>query len=147
MLLGLDEWAPKNEKGAAPLIGPGRMPGDRGLEPVRMVGYSPDKRTLMHAKVALCCGVWSWESDFGETKYELEPMGVWLGSANWTKNASQHIEFGAWSTDEHLCRAALKFMTAVIKASEPLSSEALNPDPELAEAEFDDAAMAEYLDL
>jgi hypothetical protein len=73
-------------------------------------------------------------------------MSVWVGSANWTEMAAQHIEFGAWTADEKLCAAALEFMTSVIKASEPLSSAAPGPLPELAAADWDDAAFIEYLE-
>lgn len=145
-LLGLDEWGPRDEKGNPPLIGPtDRMPGDRGLEPVRMLGYAPDQRPLMHAKLAVCCGAWSWEGEFGEINDYLTPMSVWMGSANWTQGSAQHIEFGAWTSDEQLCKTALEFMTAVITASEPLSSAAPGPVPELTRADWDDAAMYDYL--
>jgi hypothetical protein len=146
-LLGLELWGPRDAAGNPPLIGPsGRLPGDRPLDPVRVLGYAADKRPLMHAKLAVCCAAWRWEGDFGEEVDHLTPLSVWMGSANWTQAAARHIEFGAWSSDKQLCQVALEFLTAVIKASEPLSSAASGPLPELTEGDFDDAAMSEYLD-
>jgi hypothetical protein len=146
MLLGLETWGPRDSSGNPPIIGPtGPMPGARQLEPVRLLGYSQNGGPLMHIKLAVCCGAWRWEGEFGEELENLTPLGVWIGSANWTQNAAQHIEFGAWTTDEALCKSALEFMTAVIKASEPLTSAAPAPLPELSQATWDDEAMTDYL--
>jgi hypothetical protein len=144
MLLGLHDWGPADENRQGPLIEPGaRLPGDRILEPIRVLGYSEPALPLLHAKVAVCCGAWEWENDGGGIDDILTAMSVWVGSANWTKLAAKHIEFGAWSTDEQLCETALGFLTAVIRASEPLDSSAFSPIPELVRGEWDDEAFAE----
>jgi hypothetical protein len=60
-LLRLEEWGPRDEVGNPPVITPGRrMPGQRTLEPVRMVGYRDvmRKAPLLHAKLAVCCACW-----------------------------------------------------------------------------------------
>jgi hypothetical protein len=102
---------------------------------------------LLHVKLAVRCGAWWAEDDFGEEIAYLTTLSVWMGSANWTESASYHIEFGAWSTDEQLCATALAFMTSVIRASEPLSSLAPGPLPELVPADWDDDAFAWYYDV
>ena len=146
-LLGLEDWGPRQSDGTPQLIGPGsEMPGDRDLEPVRVLGYAADQGPLMHIKLAVCCGSWWQEGEFGEETHHLTPLSVWMGSANWTQKAALHIEFGAWTTDERLCQVALDFMTAVIKASEPRGSPAPGPLPEMTAADWDDDAFWEYDD-
>jgi hypothetical protein len=142
-LLGLAEWGPTDAEGRGPLIGPGGpMPGDRGLEAVRVLGYLGESGTpLLHAKMAVCCGAWTWENEGGGWDDILTPMNVWIGSANWTHSARGHIEFGAWSSDDALCQHALSFLQSVIVASEPLTSVAPGPMPELRPGEYDDDAF------
>jgi hypothetical protein len=133
-LLGLGDWGPLDEPGR-PIVDPyGPEPGSRELEPVRMVGFDSANSPLLHAKLAVCCAAWQ-SSDEPEVD-NLDPLSVWMGSANWTDAASDHIEFGAWSRDRLLCEAALQFMTAVVRASEPLTSTAPGPLPELAPVEY-----------
>jgi hypothetical protein len=86
------------------------------------------------------------DDDFPGGEFQiLTPMSVWLGSANWTRGAANHIEFGVWTTDKALCSTVLDFMKSVIRASEPLASAAPGPLPELVEADWDDEAFIEYM--
>jgi hypothetical protein len=98
---------------------------------------------LLHAKLAVCCAAYTWEGDLGGWQDHLLPMSVWMGSANWTKQSDLHLEFGAWTTDPTLAKAALEFMTDVIRVSEPMPSKAERPSPELVEGQWDAAAFAE----
>lgn len=145
LLRGLETWAPA-EGGRPPVIGPySRL--DRELEPVRVAGWNkPGERPpLLHAKLAVCCAAWRWEGEMGGTDDLLTPMRVWMGSANWTRKSAWHLEFGAWSADTALASAALEFMTALVKISEPFGTEAERPRPQLVAGEWDDEAFAEVL--
>jgi hypothetical protein len=148
-LLGdLEFWGPP-EGGRPPIIHPSHIPGHRALEPVRVVGWrrqGNEQVPLLHAKLAVCCAAYTWEGEMGGWDDHLLPMSVWMGSANWTTHSRRHLEFGAWSTDPPLAEAALEFITDVIKASEPLPSQAERPSPQLVEGEWDDDAFAELAD-
>ena len=144
---GLDDWLPP-ERGHPAVIGPGRPPEDRELGPVRVAGWlkvGDHFAPLLHSKVALCCVAHSADNPIGVWTEYLEPVSVWLGSANWTKASADHLEFGLWIADPALLEATLDYITAVIKISEPPSSNAARPSPELVQAEWDDAAFAEAL--
>jgi len=148
LLRDLQDWGPSDEGGRHPVVHPYHMPGDRGLEPVRVVGWrqrGKEKVPLLHAKLAVCCAAYTWESDGGGWDDHLLPMSVWMGSANWTTASQWHIEFGAWSHDEALAKDSLDFLTAVIKLSEPQGSVAGRPSPELVAGEWDDDAFAELM--
>ena len=145
-LLGdLATWGPL-ERGRPPMIGPGSPLWDRELEPLRVAGWKKFSKQLLHAKLAICCAAWSWEGEMGQWDTTMTPMSIWMGSANWTQNSPQHLELGAWSTDAELAAAALEFVIAVIKISEPYGAGPGGPEPQLVEGEWDDAAFAEVLD-
>ena len=144
LLRELATWGPP-ENGRRPVIGP---PGleDRDLEPVRVAGWKLAKNTpLLHAKLAVCCAAWRWENDFGGWDDLLTPISVWLGSANWTQYSRSHLEVGLWSSDQSLMEAAVEFIMAVVKISEPFGAGPGGPQPQFVEGEWDDAAMAEAL--
>jgi len=120
---------------------------EQELEPVRMLGWTREKRgrsvPLLHAKVAVCCAAYGWEGEFATWNHSLEPLSVWLGSANWTQWSPKHLEFGAWTTDRALTSTAFEFVSDVIRSSEPRSSVESRPSPNLVEGEWDDDAFAE----
>ena len=145
-LLGDLELGGPPEKGRRPIIGPSRLPGDRDLEPVRVVGWRKrgnEPVPLLHAKLVVCCVAYRWEGEMGGWEDHLLPMRVWMGSANWTHQAHQHLEFGVWITDPALAESALEFIADLVKVSEPLPSQAVSPIPEFVEGEWDDNAFAE----
>ena len=76
-------------------------------------------------------------------QFRFEPKRAWLGSANWTKHASQHLEFGLWTTDAVLVERTYRFVLDVIRFSEPFDTATDHPEPELIAAEWDDAAPHE----
>lgn len=145
LLSELTTWAPR-ERGRPPSIGPSSPIWDRELEPVRVAGYKAVGRQLLHAKLAVCCAAWRWEGEMGGWDDLFTPMSVWMGSANWTQKSPLHVELGAWSTDGDLAVAALEFLTAVIKISEPYGAGPGGPQPQLVEGEWDDAAFVEVLE-
>jgi hypothetical protein len=70
---------------------------------------------------------------------------VWWGSANWTQQARNHLELGAWSDDPALVRAATEFLDDLITFSEPLGSVSPGAEPDLARLDYDDEAMREAM--
>jgi hypothetical protein len=145
-LTGFELVLPRAD-GQAQLVGPGGPLDDENeFGPIRVVGWSGYKGDpLLHAKLAVCCEMDTVEM-FGREERRLSPIRAWVGSANWTEKASEHVEVGVWIGDQNFAHRALQFLLNVIRASEPLSDfPPRMPTPEFAEAEIDDAAMAEYL--
>lgn len=87
-----------------------------------------------------------WDSDewpdWG-VHFRFEPKLAWLGSANWTKGAAQHLEFGLWTTDPDLVDSTFQFVVDVIRFSEPFDTATDHPEPELVAAEWDEDAFRE----
>jgi hypothetical protein len=147
LLHAIQDWGPP-DGGRPPVITPHNYEAfhERVLTPVRVVGSKAnnnEKVGMLHAKLAVCCAAYTWEGEMGGWDDHLMPMSVWMGSANWTALSGRHLEFGAWTTDPALAEAALEFMAALIKTSEPWGSRAQRPSPEMVEAEWDDAGFAE----
>jgi hypothetical protein len=144
----LQYWGPRHD-GQAPVISPGTAQDfeERLLEPVRVLGWRKRGKEqpvpLLHAKIAVCCAAYGWDGEFGGWDEHLMPLSVWMGSANWTTWSAKHLEFGAWSTDELLTKAAFEFVIDVIRASELRDSSAPLPTPQLVEGKWDDDAFAE----
>lgn len=98
------------------------------LDAVRVWGHAGDGRNpYMHAKL-LVLGHAYWPEIEGCTLAEpmWHPSRVWMGSANWSQNARGSYEWGSWSTDRDLNEAMRRFVTDIIRRSEPLGS----PHPE-----------------
>jgi len=144
---GLVDWLPP-ERGRPTVIGPYRPLEDRELGRVRVAGWrraGEQLTPLLHSKMAVCCVAHSWDNPIGVWTDYLDPVSVWMGSANWTTASAYHLESGLWTTDPALLEAAFDYITAVIKISEPADSQAVHPSPEPVQAEWDDAAFAEVL--
>jgi len=144
--------SPESRVGDIPNVGraygPDRPLEDRELGPVRVAGWrkaGAQLRPLLHSKMVVCCVAHSWDNPIGVWTDYLDPVSVWMGSANWTTASAYHLESGLWTTDPALLEAAFDYITAVIKISEPADSQAVHPSPELVQAEWDDAAFAEVL--
>ncbi|GAA3952730.1 hypothetical protein GCM10023085_39040 [Actinomadura viridis] len=61
---------------------------------------------MLHSKM-LVLGVATYYEDDEEFAGDIltfRPKSTWMGSANWTQAARNHIEFGMWSTDPDLVR-------------------------------------------
>ncbi|HVL97904.1 MAG TPA: hypothetical protein VM324_01255 [Egibacteraceae bacterium] len=149
-LPGFDSYAPRSPEGEPVVVGPhGPWPPYEtpGLGPVRVAGFRGDKTApLLHAKV-LVLGYTYWaEDEFSRELMLFRPRLVWWGSANWTRGAERHIEVGTYSDDGDLLDDATRFISDLVKISEPLDTTSSFPEPEFAEVDFDDAAFIEYLD-
>lgn len=141
---GLSEMEPK-VGGKPAVVGPGDRMGDGYLSSVRSLGYrrASDKLVpILHAKLALLGHVWRYEDWIGEGM-SFTPCRLWISSANFTERSRESLEFGFWTEDADLVRGASRFLVKVLGYSEPLESDADTPDPELAQVEYDDYAMAE----
>lgn len=100
-LPGFDEVGLVRPDGQRPIIGPGGM-ADESLEelgPVRRAGWRGDRSApLIHAKLLVFDDAWGYDNDEdGEwgPQFRFRPRRAWLGSANWTHAAAEHLEFGA----------------------------------------------------
>ncbi len=115
------------------------------LGPVRMAGWYGGKTDpLLHAKLAVCCETWVGEDEFGVERSGISARQAWIGSANWTKSSPKHAEVGVWIDDAEFANAALEFVVDLIRRSERFPSQEPVPTLELAEAELDDDAFADY---
>ncbi|TAL20161.1 MAG: hypothetical protein EPN99_09590 [Frankiales bacterium] len=149
-LPGFDEIRLPNEDGSVPVIGPGTpLREPVALGPVRAAGWRRstarrDPRPYVHVKMLVGGRTWVWEDDWGQEGYHFTPLITWMGSANWTKSAPSHLEFGLWSDDRALLDRNTSFLLDVVRFSQPLSSVTAGPEPELVDALWDDAAFADY---
>jgi hypothetical protein len=131
--------------GQPAIIGPRDFPLEEyELGPVRVSGWRGEWDPILHAKVAVCCEAWIGEDDFGYERSGISAVRAWIGSANWSDHSANHVELGAWIDDRELADRCLDFVGGVIRDSEPLDSNEPRPKPELAEADLDDDAFADY---
>ncbi|MBA2556202.1 MAG: hypothetical protein H0V12_02470 [Chloroflexi bacterium] len=140
-------YAPRGTDGQPTVVGPDHPwpPGDSHVGPVRVTGFMGKNVPLLHAKL-LVLGDLSWqEDDFSMEMEAFRPRVVWWGSANWTQFAEQHIEMATWSSDAGILQRATRFLSDVVKISEPLGSTSERPQPEYAPVEYDDDEFYEYL--
>jgi hypothetical protein len=66
LLRDIEYWG-RPEGGRPPVITPNTIQ-DRELEPVRVVGWkraNNKKAPMLHAKLAVCCGAYTWEGEMG----------------------------------------------------------------------------------
>lgn len=110
------------------------LPPHHSLGPVRIAGWGKNdpRKPLLHAKI-LVLGELEWARDGsgGEAHPTFRAESMWWGSANWTKRATSHLEIGTWTRDPALVDAALNFVSAVIRFSEPVESTFVQPEPNL----------------
>jgi hypothetical protein len=147
-LLALGGMAPKVD-GKPLVVGPGTPLGDGALTAVRTLGYRAGRKpvSMVHAKLALLGHLWwSDEGPLGhvEDVFGFRPLRLWISSANFTRSSRRNLEFGYWTEDPALLKAAQQFLEALISISEDLDSASDTPDPEFAPFEFDDEEMAAY---
>ncbi|MFD2422395.1 hypothetical protein [Amycolatopsis pigmentata] len=149
-LPGFDEVGLVRPDGQRPIIGPNGVAGESldELGPVRRAGWRGDKSApLIHAKLLVLGDAWGYDADEnGEwgPQFRFRPSRAWLGSANWTQGAVDHLEFGLWTGEQQLVEHTFQFLLDMLKFSEPLETTHDNPQPELGDAEWDDDAFAEY---
>lgn len=147
---GFDEIALPDEDGNPPVIDPGTGRFDVDLGPVRVAGWRRAQdgapRPMLHSKM-LVLGVTTYYEDdeeFAGDILNFRPKSTWIGSANWTQAARNHIEFGMWSTDPDLVRHNYDYLLSLVRFSEPRGAASIGPEPELVSAVWDHAAFASY---
>jgi hypothetical protein len=152
VLPALGDIAPPIQ-GQSIVLGPFSALPEYSVGPVRVLGWrgSQSGKPLLHAKL-LVLGHLRWVQYMPDgapqfEEFEFVPRSVWWGSANWTQAAQKHLEVGTWSDDEDLAREAAYFVGDVIAFSEALCSPARGPRPDLVRIEYDEAAMAEAVQL
>jgi hypothetical protein len=147
---GFDEIARPDEDGNPPVIHPGSGRFAVELGPVRVAGWRRAEdgtaRPMLHSKM-LVLGVTTYYEDdeeFAGDIFTFCPKSTWMGSANWTQQARNHIEFGLWSIDPDLVQRNYEYLLSLLKFSEPRGASTIGPEPELVSAVWDDVAFAEY---
>jgi hypothetical protein len=145
------DMAKPTPDGSRPVMSPYGLFGEtvETLGPVRAAGWRGDRLApLLHAKLLVLGDAIVYEDDEGPdfgVHFSFTPKQAWLGSANWTKGAAEHLEFGLWTTDSALVDWTYRFVLDVIRFSEPFDTAADHPEPELVGADWDDAAFAEAI--
>jgi hypothetical protein len=138
--------------GGEPLVvGPHGISEDVRLSTFRTIGYRKagrDRPPIAHAKLALLGNIcWTDEHPSGAVAEYVwfSPKRLWVSSANFTYGSRTNVEFGYWTEDPDLVRGVKRFLASLIGASEALDSAADEPNPELAEIDFDNEAMADAI--
>ena len=148
-LSGLGHKAPKIA-GRPQIMGPyDAVDPDVQLPTFRTIGYRKTTKIqppIAHAKLALLGNIcWTDEDPVGGvTDYIwFSPKRLWVSSANFTYGSRQSLEFGYWTEHTELMKSVQSFLVNLIGVSEDLDTPADTPDPDLADIEYDDHAMAE----
>jgi hypothetical protein len=149
----LTHLAPK-DNGKPAVVGPSTSPYGGPIPTIRSLGFRRGAThafpPILHAKLALVGELWWHDED--ELSYVTDVPGfthfrLWVSSANFTSSSRRNIEFGFWTEDPALVEGAERFLVKLMASSEALNPDSDHFDPELAEIEFDDEAMAEALGL
>lgn len=147
---GLGGLAPKVD-GEPEVVGPHSQFDDAVLPTIRTLGYRSKERRqvpIVHAKLALLGQMW-WHDEGAlghvEDVIGFRPHRLWISSANFTAASRRSLEFGYWTEQPELLAGAERFLVRLMASSEDLDPDADLPDPELAQVEFDDEAMAEAM--
>jgi hypothetical protein len=150
-LEGFDELATTDEEGNGPVIGPhSGLPEPMALGPIRVAGWQEaadgSRRPMLHSKLLVVGVTTHYEDDemFAGDILRFRPVATWMGSANWTHSARQHIEFGLWSDDQQLVDHNYRYLLSLLAFSEPRGAATAGPEPELLSAIWDDDAFREY---
>ncbi|WP_256790282.1 hypothetical protein [Frankia sp. AvcI1] len=135
---------PKQLGGRPRVVGPGDAMGS-SLGPLRVYGHTPtgESLPLLHSKVLVLGGI--YEDDEFFTGVTFRPDLVWIGSANWTREAERlHTESAVAVADHSFVKDSMAYVTQIIAQSEKTEKFESTPSPNLAPAEFDDEAFAYY---
>jgi hypothetical protein len=147
-LSGLSHKAPK-VAGKPLVMGPyDAIDPDLRVPTFRTAGYRTSDRSgpIVHAKLALLGNIcWTDEDPLGGvTDYIwFSPKRLWVSSANFTYGSRQSLEFGYWTENTDLLSGVCRFLENLIGLSEDIDAPADTTNPDLADVEFDDDAMAE----
>ncbi|MFY4722210.1 hypothetical protein [Streptomyces sp. LaBMicrA B280] len=140
-----------HEDGAAPVLGPGSASPDIRLSALRSLGYrrvGDHLVPILHTKMLLLGELWWHDEDAlggAADVIGFSPSRLWLGSANGTESSRRSLEFGLWTRDPDLMKAAQKFLVEVVSQSEELDPGSDTLAPDLVEPDYDDEEMREAL--
>lgn len=147
-----DEIGVRGPVGEVPTIGPGGLSAPLAeVGPVRMAGWKrpgggSKGLPLVHAKLLVLGDAWADEKADTGPVHAFTAKRAWLGSSNWTgPSAAEHLEFGLWTDEPTLVAHTTEFLLDLINYSEPFQPDSNRPNPEFAEANWDDQAFADYL--
>ncbi len=102
---------------------------------------------LVHAKLALMGHLLHRHVDApGDVEaVAFQPVRLWVSSANFTKGSHRNIEFGYWTDDPAMLKAAEHLLVRLIAESEAVDTNAEDWSPEMAPVEYDHDAMIEAM--
>jgi hypothetical protein len=145
----LTELAPKFE-GKRVVVGPSSPMQDVTVPTIRTLGFRnigrPMLPPILHAKLALLGHLWWHDEDEvgGVTDVVgFEARRLWVSSANFTTSSRRNLEFGYWTEEPAIVKGAERFLVKLMRSSEGPNPDADAFDPDLAEVDYDDEAMAD----
>ena len=149
-LEGLETLMPLDDLGQPQIVGPYSPAPSHMFRPLRALGYRKvgDKLVpLLHTKLMLLGELtWMEDEEFGLGDIiRFQPRKLWIGSANGTFSSRFNLEMGCWQTQPDLLGSAQTFLTRILANSEDLDPDPDTMQPDLAEIEYDDQAMAEAM--
>jgi hypothetical protein len=102
---------------------------------------------LVHAKLALLGHLLRWHVDAPAdvVTVSFQPVRLWVSSANFTKASRLSVEFGYWTEDRILLKAAQDLLIKLIAESEAVNTNANDWRPEMGPIEYDHEAMIEAM--
>jgi len=141
------------EEGRPAVVGPyGPAPGTGRLSTFRTLGFRETAGQrfppLVHAKLALLGHLWWHDEDDGPGVADVvgfQPFRLWVSSANFTRGSRRSIEFGYWTEDPALLKAAEHLLVELIAGSEDVDPDADDWRPDMARIEYDHDAMVEAM--
>ena len=134
------------------VVGPSSPLYDEPIPTIRTLGFRKsgprDSPPIIHAKLALLGHLWWHDEDDSPGVVDVtgfEPFRLWISSANFTTSSRRSLEFGYWTEEPDLLKAAESFLVKLMRSSEALDPASDHFEPELVPVEYDDAAMAEAM--
>jgi hypothetical protein len=102
---------------------------------------------LVHAKLALLGHLLHWHVDApGDVEaVAFQPIRLWVSSANFTKGSRRNVEFGYWTEDPTMLKAAEHLLVRLIAESEAVDTNVDDWNPEMAPVDYDHDAMIEAM--
>jgi hypothetical protein len=140
------------EKGRPAVVGPyGPAPGTGSVSTFRTLGFRKTAERmfppLVHAKLALLGHLLCWHVDApGDVEVvEFQPFRLWVSSANFTRSSGRSIEFGYWTEDPPLLKAAEHLLVELIARSEDVNPDVDDWRPDMAPVEYYHDAMVDAI--
>jgi len=102
---------------------------------------------LVHAKLALLGHLLRWHVDApGDVEaVAFHPVRLWVSSANFTTGSRHNVEFGYWTEDPAMLKAAEHLLVKLIAKSEAVDTNDDYWSPEMTPVAYDHDAMIEAM--